>query len=119
MANTERGEVSFQADGRNWTMKIDTNAMCEIEEMTGHSIAEVGQLLSNPKTASIKLMRAVFYGGLATRHEDLNINQAGRLIDILTLPKAVEIIGEAFQIAFPQQQKGAKPRPPKGTPTPE
>lgn len=119
MANRERGEVSFEADGTSWTMKIGTGAMCEIEEKTGKGIAEVGALLSDPKTASISMMRAVFWGSLITHHKGTTIEKCNELIDELGMAKTAELIGEAFKLAFPvvdnkKKVTGAK-NPPSGT----
>jgi hypothetical protein len=107
MANRERGEVSFEADGTTWTMKIGTGAMCEIEEKTGKGIAEVGSLLANPKTASISLMRAVFWGSLTTHHKDITVERCNDLIDELGMVKTGQLIGEVFSLAFPVEKKKA------------
>lgn len=116
MGNKQRGEVSFEADGNQWTMKIDTNAMCEIEDLTGKGIAEVGQLLANPKTASIKLLRSVFMGALSANHE-LSSKQVGELMDEIGVQRTGELVGKAFELAFPDQKKkgGASGNPQPGT----
>lgn len=114
MANRERGEISFEASGKTWTMKIDTNAMCEIEGLTGKGIAEVGNLLGSEKTASMTLMRAVFFGSLRAQHPDLLIGRAGELMDEIGADKAGQLIGQAFQAAFPPAKAGST-RPPKAT----
>lgn len=115
MANRERGEVSFEASGKTWTMKFDTNAMCEIEDLTGKGIAEVGRLLGNEKTASMTLMRAVFCGALQAHHEGTSLRDAGSLIDEIGAPQAGKLIGDAFQAAFPKAAKEGAARPPKAT----
>jgi hypothetical protein len=115
MANKERGEVTFEALGKPWTMKIGTGAMCEIEGATGKSITEVGQELGNPKTASLTLMRAVFWGALQDRHEGTTLKECNAIIDDIGMQRAGVLIGEAFQLAFPQQQKEGVTRPPKAT----
>lgn len=111
MANRERGEVSFEASGKSWTMKIDTNAMCEIEAMTGKGIAEIGQLLGNEKTATMTLMRAVFCGALQQHHGGITLREAGGLIDEIGAEQAGLLIGQAFEAAFPAAKAGeARPR---------
>ena len=114
MANAERGEVSFEASGKTWTMKIDTNAMCEIEGLTSKGIAEIGQILGNEKTATITLMRAVFCGALQAHHEGTSLRDAGRLIDEVGADKAGKLIGQAFELAFPAAKAG-EARPQKAT----
>ncbi len=107
MANAERGEVSFEASGKTWTMKIGTNAMCEIEGLTGKGIAEVGRLLGNEKTASITLLRAVFWGSLQEHHEGISLKECAGLIDEVGTETIGQKIGEAFQTAFPKAKEGA------------
>lgn len=104
MGNRQRGEVSFEADNKNWTMKIDTNAMCMIEDLTGKGIAEIGQILSNPKTSTITLVRTVFQSSLSKKHE-LTTEEVGELMDELGIKKVGDLIGQAFKLAFPEQKK--------------
>lgn len=112
MANPQRGGVSFEASGKTWTMKIGTNAMCEIEEATGKAIAEVGRLLGNEQTASMKLLRAVFWGSLQDHHEGISLKECSDMMDEVGVDVIGQKIGEAFQAAFPQAKAGGS-RPPK------
>lgn len=114
MANRERGEISFEADGQVWTLRVDTNAMCEIEDLTGKGVAEISKLLGSEKTATISLLRAVFCGALRSRHADVTAKRAGELIDAIGVQSAGEMIGEAFNLAFPET-KGKGNRPPVAT----
>ena len=112
MANRERGEVSFDASGKTWTMKLGTGAMCEIEGLTGKGIAEIGQLLGNEKTATITLMRAVFWGSLQEHHDGTTIKDCSGLMDEIGMESVGRLIGEAFQAANPKAKEGGT-RPPK------
>lgn len=117
MANKARGEVSFEAFDETWTMKVDTNAMCEIEDQTGVGIAKVGALLSNPETASIKLLRAVLWGSLQSKHPGTSLKKAGDLIDAVGMSNLGPLVGQAFSAAFPKANKeaGDKANPQKAT----
>lgn len=112
MANAERGEVSVDVGGRSLTLKIGTNAMCEIEAATGKTITEIGRLLGSEETASIELMRVVFWGALQHHHEGLTLKDAGNLIDEIGPSEIGPLIGRAFEAAFPAA-KGGKENPPK------
>ena len=114
MANAERGEVSFEASGKTWTMKIGTEAMCSIEGLTGKGIAEVGKLLGNEMTATITMLRAVFCGALQEHHEGISPKECSKLMDEVGVDVIGQKIGEAFQAAFPKAKEGAA-RPPKAT----
>ncbi len=104
MANEQRGEVSFEASGKTWTMKFGTTAMCEIESATGKNITEIGKVLSDPNTATITLMRAVFWGSLQHKHEGISLKACGDLMDDIGVSRTGELIGEAFQAAFPSKK---------------
>lgn len=112
MANRERGEVSFEASGQTWTLKVGTNTMCDLEEQTGKAIAEIGELLGSKQGGRITLMRQVFCAALQSYHEGLSPKDCGDLIDQIGMVAAAQKIGEAFQAAFPKAKEGS-PRPPK------
>ena len=115
MANEHRGEVSFEASGKTWTMKFGTTAMCEIESVTGKNITEIGRELSNPDTATITLMRAVFWGSLQHKHEGIGLKECGELMDDVGVSRTGELIGQAFQAAFPTRKAGGDENPRKAT----
>lgn len=112
MANKERGEIAFDALGQSWTLKLGTNAMCEIEDAIGKTISEIGEVMGDQKRVTIKLMRTVFWGALRDHHEDITVKQAGGIIDAIGMQQAGRLIGEAFQAAMPVQKEGAA-RPPQ------
>lgn len=114
MANRERGEVEFQSLGKSWTMKLGVNAMCEIEDATGKSISEIGTLLGNAKTATIKLLRTVMWASLRDHHDEITTKEVGAIIDGVGMKKAGLLISEAFAAATPEQN-GGEDRPPKAT----
>lgn len=120
MANPHRGEVGFEVDGKSWVLKLGTTAMCEIETLTGKTITEVGRLLADEQTASMTLMRAVFWGGLQDRHEGITIRDASVLMDAVGMERVGSLIGQAFEAAFPAtkadpEAKAGSARPPRAT----
>lgn len=112
MANRNRGEIGFEALAAQWTLKLGTNAMCEIEDATGKAFTEVGEIMADTKRVTIKLMRVIFWGALRDHHADISIKDAGAIIDDIGMQEAGRLIGEAFQAASPDQNGGAA-RPPK------
>lgn len=114
MANLQRGEVSFKAKGQEWKVKLGTNAMCEIEDATGKSIIEIGELLGNQKTATLKLVRDVLWGGLQEFHAGIDLKKVGTLIDDIGMAAAGQLIGQAFTAATTgSQAKGGGSHPKK------
>ena len=118
MANKHKGEVTFETDGKNYTLRFSTNAICELEGVLDRSIISISQDLINaekdPERLRFSTMRAILWAGLREHHPSLTLAEAG---DVMTemggLAKAVEIIAEGFALAFPEPQANGADRPQK------
>lgn len=101
MANAQRGEVAFTANGEEFRLRFGTNALCEIEAACGEGINSVLKKLqgNNP---SLLLMRMIFAAGIGKSPET-----AGEIIDAITMERAGELIGKAMTLAFPAPEKNA------------
>lgn len=108
MSNAQRGEVSFEALGQSWTMKLGTNAMCELEDRTGKTIVEIGDMLDNEKSFSMGLLRDIFMCALLDHHEDVSKKEAGRIIDDLGMKVAVDKVRDSFLKALPEAEAPTK-----------
>lgn len=108
MANAQKGEVSFEALGQSWTIKLGTNAMCEIEDRTGMSINKIGDKL-NGDGFTMKLMRTVFVCGMLDHHEGITDRDVGNILDDIGFEQASDVMQRAFVIATPEQ-KGGTPK---------
>lgn len=115
MANIQKGEVSFEALDKSWTIKLGTNAMCEIEDATGYSINDIGDKLSGDHF-NMKLMRTVFVSGMVEFHADIDEQTVGNVIDDIGFDKAAQIMEQAFVFATPEQKGGPKKGNPKAAP---
>lgn len=109
MANAQKGEASFEALGQTWTIKLGTNAMCEIEDRTELSINKIGEKL-NGAGFSMKLMRTVFACGMIDHHPDITDRTVGDILDEIGFEAASDIMGRAFTIATPEPKKGNTPK---------
>jgi hypothetical protein len=96
MANPRRGEVGFEAGGRRHVLRMGMNAICTLEAELGLSIVEIAEKLRTSR--QMLLLRTVFRAALAEGASD---DEAGELIDEVTINRAVELLGEAFQLSFP------------------
>lgn len=110
MANKERGEVSFDLDGEAYTLRFSTNAMCELEDATGVPVLQLANSLQDETSVSIKTLRAMFAAGLSDSRS-VTAPQAGDIIDALGIPRAGELIGQAFMAAFPEADSDAEGKP--------
>ncbi|MZR14224.1 hypothetical protein GQE99_14470 [Maritimibacter sp. DP07] len=92
-----RGGIEFRALGELRTLRFSINAICRIEESTGKPIAELANIGANAKLQDI---RAMFWGALEPQ---VTVEEAGEIMDELGLNRSAELIGEAFEKAFPEE----------------
>jgi hypothetical protein len=107
MANPHRGEVSFEADGKTWTMVFTTNAICELEAETGESIHAFGSKLDAP---SMKMVRVMVWAALRPRHPEITIEAAGDIMDAIGVEKAGNLVSRAMSLLFTEAKGKPGPR---------
>lgn len=107
MTNRVKGEVAFEAEGQEYVLLLDFNALCELED-------EVPGLMNGTaEMASPKVIRAVFHAGLQARHSGLGLRDAGEIIQSIGLETAANLVRLAFEASFPATTGGegqARPR---------
>jgi len=108
LANKNKGEVSFEANERSYTMRFSANALCELEDVLNMGVNDVAEQMSKPKNLRIKTVRGIFWAGLRDHHPEITIQKAGDIIQDISLPRCLELIGKAFNLAF---QDSTKVRP--------
>lgn len=105
MANSEKGEVSFEVEGKTYKLRYSTNALCEMEDAAGVGAVEFANSLSDEKKVRIKDLRTMFWAGLFDNHK-ITIEEAGSLLDVVGLEFVGSLCGEAFTLAFPVAEEG-------------
>lgn len=121
MANRERGEVEFQADGKLYTARYSANALCSLEDELDQGIVEiVGEMqawVQAPDRVRLTFLRRVFCAGLRDHHPEITLDAAGNLItSIGGVLGAFNIVVDALTAAFPTEED-APPAPRKARPT--
>lgn len=111
MANKFKGDISFDVNGKSYTMRFSANALCELEDATGMGINALLAQLSDPASMRLKMVRAVLWAGLRDHHSDVTLHQAGEIITDLTLPRAMELASKSFELAFQDTSKSVPPKP--------
>lgn len=106
MANKIKGAVGFKANGQDYVLLLDFNALCELDDVVP------GLMDGTASLASPKAVRSVFHAALAAHHPDLTVTDAGRLIQEIGLPRAAALIGESCAASFgtPEGKDGADPQ---------
>ena len=100
MGNPHRGEASFEALERQWTLRFNTNALAEFEEVAGVSTSTLG------KGMGLKQLRALVWAGLGHHHRRARggLEQAGNIIDEVGAKEMAEIVTRAMSTAFPASE---------------
>ncbi|WEK56486.1 MAG: hypothetical protein P0Y52_07925 [Candidatus Brevundimonas phytovorans] len=107
MANQIKGEVGFQADGQDYTLLLDFNALCELEAVVP------GLMDGTAEIKSPSAVRAVFHAALSEHHPAVDVKAAGRIIHDVGIARAGELIGEAMAASFGKSEGKDPARPPK------
>lgn len=118
MSNPHRGEVSFSADRKTYTLRYSADALTKLENILDKSVLELfedfKQIEENPMSVRIGFVRALLWGGLQDHHPELDLIAAGELIAPAGgMAVVVTKISEAFVRAFPGAET-KDTRPPKG-----
>lgn len=110
MANPHRGEVSFEAEGASYTLRFSINEICELEAAFDKPVLDIAALL-DPKAFRVTDLRAIFQIGL---QQDVGIEQAGEILSSIGPAKGIDLVTQAFRLAFPPPEaKSDEARPPK------
>lgn len=113
MSNIHKGEVTFEAGGKTQTLRLDTNALCSLEEELNIGVGEIGMLLD---TGRMTIVRACIRVGLVNGNgttASLTPTEAGEIIDEIGYKKALELIGRTLQRTFGEEEEGEDPNPQK------
>jgi hypothetical protein len=103
MANRERGEISLVADGRTYTLVLDTDAMVALEELfsTPTHDATWDEIGAKVKRGSVRIVRALIWAMLQRHHSDVSLKEAGHLIDaaggLVKLGRVLEMATKSMQ----------------------
>jgi hypothetical protein len=96
------GEIAFDTkEGGRLTMKMGTLAMVQVEDRLDLSIMEIGDLLSSGKVRMGHAL-ALFHASLIHQDSAITEARAAELMDELGPGKALELVGKAFEAAWPQ-----------------
>lgn len=84
MGNRETGETSMEIGGRVYTLILDTNALCELEDLYSTPDKEVtfAQILFRAASGSVRYTRACIWAALKRHHPEITLQEVGRLIQV-------------------------------------
>jgi len=107
MANPHKGEVEFEAGGRTRVLRLDTNAMCELEEEFDLGIMRVLAHLELGRMTDIRrIFRAALDGKPSLEDATLIIDEIGGYL------AATDLLEKVVRAAFPTAEaNGSRPPP--------
>lgn len=110
MANPLKGEVGFTANGDDYILQFNTNALISLEERLGVPISRMGALLA--EGVSVGAVRSMLWAGLLSRH-NMSLEEAGTIMDAIGLERAAELAADALQKSMPKGDADGADRPRK------
>ena len=111
--NPHKGEVTLEAGGETYTLRLAANALVIAEELLDKGVEEIAGMLSDAANFRLGTARALLFAGLREHHPKLSLEDAGEIIGEIGIPAVLNKLGESMQAAFPQPE-GEDKNPPKG-----
>lgn len=106
MTKRNAGEVTVG----DYTLVMNLNTMCDIEDATGESFFVVAQRLLDGETISVRLVRTMLWAALRANIPDLTEEEAARIASEIGVLVAVEALGAAIKATMGgEAAKGRKP----------
>jgi len=105
MANPERGQVALTVGDRTYTVVLDMNALCELEELLSTDARSVtaGEAILQAARGSFRHTRALIWAALRRFHPDVSVTDAGALIEAMGGPdQCLETIGKLRKASEPE-----------------
>lgn len=95
-----RGEATFQAVGKTWTLRFGNNAICDAEQEFQRPFGEIVAGLGG-SGFRFQTFRTLFRLGLRHHHAAATDEMAGDLIDEIGMTEALRITVEGIKAAMP------------------
>ncbi len=115
MGNKEVGELVFEAGGKSYTLRFGAWAIAELEAALDRSMMSIAREVENPEELRAHTMIAAIWAGLQQHHPDIDRRQAAMIMDKIGFAESGDLLGKAFELAFPDQEGDASgENPPAG-----
>lgn len=96
MANPHRGTVTLTVEGKERTLKIDLNALAEVEDRL--KVSGMNDIIPLLERVSIRAVRCLLWAALLHEQPDLTEREVGSWsVDVR---QTVEALGQAVGLAF-------------------
>jgi hypothetical protein len=115
MAPHRTPNVTLTVDGETYTLSMDINAICDMEEAVNRPIHEIQALAS---AGSLRYVRLLVWAALQAHHPTLTLEDAGRLMSRAGLPAVNDAVMRAAEQMTPDLEtvRDLEPAPKAETP---
>lgn len=119
MANLHRGELTIDADGRQYTLAVSSNALAALEGLFSTSEKRVTwqEVCGHAARNSHTHIRGILWAMLRKHHREMTLEDAGDLIDAIGLDaldaKLTEIIVQTVPDPVDLKKLGITPGNPR------
>lgn len=81
MSNADKGNVVFTVDEKEYILRFDFNAFCELEELFERPIHKILEIFSDEvPNVGMREIRKFMHAGLIANQPDMDLEQCGKLI---------------------------------------
>lgn len=89
-----RRKIAITLD-RERFLRLDMNAMCEFEELTGNSLFNIGNKMNEAKS-----LRALLFVALKSAGEEITIEEVGSMIDFQNFSMISEVLTKLMDHSY-------------------
>jgi hypothetical protein len=117
MANKFKGEVDFEAQGKNWVLRLGMNDLIELQEKLGieeDDLAKFFFQLARSMGRSMKKTRTAITVALKGNQPETTEETAGEIITELGFKRTGDLLAEAIKWAMPDPPEGGEKDKGKG-----
>lgn len=98
-ADPRTGAISVSVDGKDWTLLMDFNAMCDFKEATGLDALAFLDTFGGEEEPDMLIVRRLIHCALIQTHPDVDLKIAGRILTV-----APTAMMSAAQAALPEPE---------------
>ena len=125
MTNPHKGDVSFEAGGKTYTLRFSHLALVKLEQKLDKGLVsvmgEIDEWRSDPKKIRLGTVAILLWAGLQKHHPSMTVDEATELLDDMPegINTAIDLVGQGFDKAFNKAPgtKGTDPQPREGNGT--
>lgn len=106
MANRDKGEVGLTLNGTDYTFKLGTNALVELQEMVSASgtVEPIEAIWQQIGLGRVKYIRALIWAGLQKFHTGTTLDQVDDLLDSASEPEIQRLLSDLGLTTVPAKE---------------